>query len=379
VALIRLLHVTEDHSAANTGITAAVNTYCRQLLPQLVVGEQVGICAVAGPAPTTPGPVPVTEVPPARWAAAWRWSPELRRVLERHVTVAGVNLLHAHGIWMGPQVTAARLAARHSLPLVLSNHGALTDWALAQPGRLGAFKKQVYLTLVAKPVLSAAVLHAITQEEREALHRLFPRQRIELIPNSIDLDEMLAPPVAAEPADDYLLFIGRLHPKKGVDLLIDAFLAARLPRRLRLLVAGPEQDLGYGRALAELARNAEPADRVQFLGPVWGDARFALMRNARAVIVPSFSEVIGLVNLEAAACSTPTVTTPGTGLLDWSAHGGVLVAPERSALAVALEQVGAWSAEERIERGDAMRRLVETRYSTAATAPLWYQLYRELR
>jgi glycosyltransferase involved in cell wall biosynthesis len=102
------------------------------------------------------------------------------------------------------------------------------------------------------------------------------------------------------------------------------------------------------------------------------------MRDAWVTVVPSHTEVISLVNLEASACLTPTITTTATGLTDWTEGGGLLIEPAVAALATALSQTARWSDQERWERGVASRRLVERRYSAKAVMPGWMELYRSL-
>jgi glycosyltransferase involved in cell wall biosynthesis len=378
--VIKLLHVTEDHTKANPGVTEALLSYTRQVLPRLGQGERIEICATTDGTALIESPVPVIAVPYWRVGRGWRWSPAIEPVLAARVRDGHANLLHAHGIWLAAQVAAARVAKRLGVPMILTNHGALTTWALAQPSQLGAWKKRLYLKLVAdRSFRSVTVLHAITLEDRDILHARFPGQRVELIPNSTDVESIVAScGEATAQASDYILFIGRLHPKKGVHLLVDAFLASDLPRRYRLVVAGPPQVPGYVAAIERSIRASKYAERVEMIGPVWGAAKYRLMQQAHVAVVPSFSEVVGLVNLEAAACGTPTITTRETGLLDWAEGGGMLVAPNGQDVARALETAAAWSDSERRDRGVAMRELVRRRYSTTATAPLWHSLYSEL-
>jgi len=211
--------------------------------------------------------------------------------------------------------------------------------------------------------------------ERDELHALLPGSRIEVIPNAIEL-----PPAggAQQPRQRTVLFLGRIEPKKGVDILVRAFAAAGLARDWRLDIAGPSWSDSYLAQLKTLVREGGIADRVRFLGPVFGPAKEELLAQAWVMAAPSHSEVVGLVNLEAAARCLPSITTHQTGLWDWEEGGGTLVQPAVQELARALRAASAWSDGERSERGLASRLLVARRYSWAAVMPQWQRLYQDM-
>jgi glycosyltransferase involved in cell wall biosynthesis len=255
-------------------------------------------------------------------------------------------------------------------------------WALRQPGTFGALKKRLYLRVMNERLYrSVAILHAITLLERDALQHLFPHRRIEVIPNSLDLAQLDAvatrPPVIGD--SRYILFVGRLHPQKGIDLVIEAFARAKLPLDWRLIIVGPPDDPPYVIRLQSAASSSGRGRLIEWWEPIWDPAeKYALMRGAWVTVVPSHVEVVALVNLEASACNTPTITTFTTGLSDWEEGGGLLIEPDVESLVTALTACARWSDQERIERGLASRRLVELRYSTAVTAPRWIELYDSL-
>ena len=175
-----------------------------------------------------------------------------------------------------------------------------------------------------------------------------------------------------------ILFLGRIHPKKGIDLLISAFAKAALGTRWRLAIAGPDEMPHY---LAELRRIANDIDtdvQIDFIGPLYGEEKFRWIKRAWIMAVPSLSEVIGMVNLEAAACGTPTITTVDTGLYDWEEGGGMLIDPTIDSLVHALKRAAAWNREEREQQGRRSRQLVTQRYSLEEIGKRWADLYAEL-
>jgi glycosyltransferase involved in cell wall biosynthesis len=253
----------------------------------------------------------------------------------------------------------------------------LLPWFWNSQGWKVRVKKQAYWNLVASPVFkNASVVHAITPLERDALHRFFPSQRIEVISNAIDLADLDAqiPSLDSSP-EPIILFLGRIHPQKGIDILLRAFVEAKLPAKWRLVIAGPSGSPAYEEELHRLVQQSGTEGRVEFIGPIFGEAKWKWIKRAWVVAVPSNTEVVGIVNLEAAACGTPTITTFETGLTRWGESGGLLIHPDVHELADSLRQVSAWTDSERISRGEVSRRFIEQFFSWDVILPQWLDLY----
>ena len=316
----------------------------------------------------------------------WRFPRGLKSYLQQLNRIDG-PILHLHGVWMGFQWSAARAARQQKIPALLSPHGMLNRWHLRHLG-FSELRKLIYWRALAYPAFRhIPLIHAVTPRERDELATWLPGQCIQVIPNAIDLEAMdhlraTAGDESAPSVDEpYLLFLGRLHPVKGIDLLIEAFAQSRREskRQFRLLIVGPESDPAYSAKLKSLVRSLGVEPKVTFLGPVFEpQEKLALYRHAWAFCAPSQTEVMGLVNLEAASAQLPVVTTHETGLWDWEEGGGVLVHPRVEELSRALEQVFSWSASERQDRGRSMRQLVERRYAWQAVGPQWLELYADL-
>jgi glycosyltransferase involved in cell wall biosynthesis len=376
--MIRVLHVTEDHSPVNTGVTSALDALTR-CVPESI--KPAIVCVGADPIATRPG-VALLALPTAGLAAKWRYSPGSEKELAR--LVAETDVVHVHGLWMWPQWAAARQAARLGKVLVVTSHGFLQPWQWQRQNWLNRLKKNVYWYGLAYPAFrQAALIHALTPREAGVLAAFFPRHPPRVIPHGIDLaaaDQILAglPPLGDAPP--YFLFLGRLHPGKGIHLLIRAF--ARLPQTAFILkIAGPTQqrEQAYADSIHRLVAELGLADRVLFTGAVSGAAKWQLYRDAWAFCLPSFSEVIGLVNLEAAAAGTPAITSYETGIsADWQRSGGLLLHPDEDTIYAALGQAAAWSAAERQARGAGLRALVQQQYSWARVGQQWQEVYAEL-
>ena len=370
---IHPIHVTEDHSWNNTGITRVVDLLARNMT---AVGlNQTIISAGDSPIPPPAGVEAVNVSIPSR-GRAWRWSPGFAPTLRRLLADHPHAVMHLHGLWMSEQWIAARIAHAEGVPFLITPHGMLNHWMNFSQGWARSWQKQLYWTGLAHPAFRhAAVVQAVTRQERENIRMYLPRAQVEVIPNAVDLTEIDAHPHASGDLDRTLLFIGRIHPIKGVRTLIEAFAQAGLSREWRLLVVGPEEIPEFKAELIRRVSDLGLSERVTFLGPVFDEQKWALYRKAWTVVMPSYSEVIGMVNLESAACETPTITTVATGLEDWTDGGGILIRPDISELAQALRQATSWDELERRERGKAARALVEREYSWAVIRQKWYDLY----
>ncbi|MSU37057.1 MAG: glycosyltransferase [Pedosphaera sp.] len=301
----------------------------------------------------------------------WNYSSAFRMHLEEKI--AADSILHLQGVWKYPQYIASKIARQKGNPTVITCHGMLQPYLLNDKG----FKKSVYLHLVLKAILdTASCVHAITQSEKDNLATITKNKRIEIIPNLINAPaaQCLTP---YNPADEYILYLGRFHWVKGLDLLVDAF-GEMKNKALKLYLVGFQND--YSESLLQLVRKRNLVDRVVFLEERIDEGKYKLFSDARVFVAPSYSEVIGMVNLEAAMCHTPVITTFNTGIdPDWGKHGGILIRPNRGELVTALNQAAAWSVEERIDRGKHLSEFALQRYSWERKGYLWNELYCSLR
>jgi glycosyltransferase involved in cell wall biosynthesis len=381
-AKISLVHITESHEAKAGGIPVVVDQLARQTAR---VGLGVEILSV-GRNPMDPPPgVKLTNVPPGRVAPFWGWSRDLRRKVYSIARRSNPQLVHVHGVWLASHWYGAQAARKMGMPFILSAHGQLEPYHWRDKGVLQLAKKRLYWHAVAYPAFRrASVIHAITRLEGDHLAQLFPDQRIEIIPNAVDLDEVDkglggAPLSGRTGRTSTIAFLGRFHPKKGLELLIEAFAAAQLPAEWSLMLAGPSGEPAYMSRLCDVLARSGEQKRIRLVGPLTNSSKWEFYRSATVVAVPSQSEVVGMVNLEAAACGTPTITTYETGLDDWEGSGGgMLIRPDARELASALQKLCSLSAREYEARSAASRRLVEDRYSWGAVLARWLRLYDSL-
>jgi glycosyltransferase involved in cell wall biosynthesis len=323
--------------------------------------------------------VDVTAIGPAR--GPLRLHPEIKpRIAE---LVGQADVVHIHALWEEIQHRAARVAAKQGVPYLVSPHGMLDPWSLSQ----SRWKKRLYLTWRLRRNLNAATaLHFTSPIEHQltAPLRLRPPPVIE--PNGLDLTEFQDLPPAGTARARHgvttrrmLLFLSRLHPKKGLELLIPAFARADLPDTT-LVLAGPDAD-GYRAKLERLAAEQGVADRVLFTGMLRGVDRLSAMADADLFVLPSYRENFGIAVAEALATGCPVLISDQVNIWQEIEAGGVGgVVPTRvEPLAAALR---AWMVEDEPRRLAAAARakaFATARYDWRALATRWAAHYENLK
>jgi glycosyltransferase involved in cell wall biosynthesis len=234
-------------------------------------------------------------------------------------SLVGADGLHLHGMWQPISASAARRARRLHVPYVCSIHGMLDPWSVGQRRA----KKWVYYHLIERTRLGrASALHFTAAEEARKARPWLPGGVPEVvIPVILDLAPYRELPLReaahalfpAVPAQaPWVLFLSRIHEKKGLDILIDAM--ALLPDKgAQLVIAGagaPE----YVSRLRRQAASLGIASRAHFVGLVNGARKTALYRRADVLAVPTSQENFGMVFPEALACETPVLVTNGVDI-----------------------------------------------------------------
>jgi poly(glycerol-phosphate) alpha-glucosyltransferase len=207
-------------------------------------------------------------------------------------------------------------------------------------------------------------MHALCEEEAKALARLVSSVPICVIPNGIDLPEP-APDRLAR-SERALLFLGRIHPKKGLELLVEAWgqVPCAAAMGWRLAIAGWD-DGGYKAGLMARVRDLGIAGSVSFLGPVFGEMKERLFRSAAAFVLPSLSEGLPMAVLEAWSFGLPVIMTDECHLgVGFTAGAAMRVEPTVASLSAALtDLVIRRSADELRVMGCRGRALVESQFA----------------
>lgn len=295
--------------------------------------------------------------------------------------IPGAEALHVHGLWQGHTRRGARIARRADVPYVIAAHGMAEPWAL----RHKRLKKQIYTALVeGKNLRRAACLHALSRPEIGHLRALAPRTPICFIPNGVDLAPFEDLPPRTELEAEFpelagkfvLLFYGRVHVKKGLDLLAHALsqVAADHPA-LHIVLAG--NDDGARTPFLERVEASGLSARVTCLGHVSGARARRVWAAADAFVLPSYSEGFSMAILEALACRLPVLITTACHFPELGdAEGGIIVEPTRDAITDGLRGLLERSPAERAELGRNGRGLVEQKYTWDQQARRLAEVYR---
>lgn len=306
-------------------------------------------------------------------------SPDMGRALRRNMAM--FDIAHLHSVFLWPTSAAAHAARRAGVPYILAPRGMLVadlirrKSSLAKRAWIGLFER--------RNIERAAAVHATSQVEAGELLRLgFNPRRIVHIPNGVAMPPAEAgSPAAAGCAArmfgierPFVLFLGRVNWKKGLDRLIPAM--AYVPN-IDLIIAGNDEE-NYQPKLEALARQAPVTARIRFIGPVEGEAKWALLREAQMLVLPSYSENFGMVALEAMAAGCPVIVTPEVGLAPAvrKSGAGLVVEGTPNHLAAAINML-LGDEEQRRWMGAAGRRAARERFSWEAIAREMEQVYSE--
>ena len=226
-----------------------------------------------------------------------KYSSEQQKFLIKHINE--YNLVHVHGLWHLGAYPASKLAMKKNIPYIISPHGMLEPDAMNR----SKLKKQLFWKAGYAQVFKRAnAIHCTAKNEISSTLRVEPTANTFLVPNGVNL-----PMTTYKKIPNQLLFIGRVHPKKGIDRLIEAF-ASLENSELKLIVAGTG-DKTYESEIKELIQSQQLTNQIKLIGFVDGDQKQKLLAESQIVCVPSFSEGMPLVSLETMASGTPLLIT----------------------------------------------------------------------
>lgn len=292
------------------------------------------------------------------------------------------DVIHVHGLWDREIRIAARAALKKRIPLVWSPHGMLAPWALKYRWWKKCLPWHIYL----KRLLHGATAFHVTSElEKDWITQLGLTSRVDVVPlgTHVPSEETLVATCAKKRGckGRTLLFVGRIHPVKGLDNLVDAW-AKVSPRNWRLRLVGGENKGGYCAALAAKCRELQVEDSVDFVGAKYGDDLQREYCLANCLILPSFTENFGGVVVDSLGAGVPVIASDKTPWRELETNPigkcGWCVPNDPDSLARTIGTMTAMPDSAREAMGAAGRRLVVEKYTWAAVSRRMLNVYEAL-
>jgi glycosyltransferase involved in cell wall biosynthesis len=298
------------------------------------------------------------------------FAPSIHKVA--HSFFRDADVIHGHGFYNYLNYSMVRSAIKRSLPLVYHVHGIFDPWIL----RRSRIKKRIaHILFENRNFRYATAWRALTGKEVDQIRSVGIRAPVILAPNGIKLSpfeniEILKTRLLHQQPRKRLLFLGRIHPKKGLVLLIKAL--CLLPKQLlsnwELAIYGPDED-GHQGEVQKFITDLGLEEFAKFHGVVRGANKIEALASADAFVLTSFSEGFTVALLEASAASLPCLYTTECNFPDLEeSGGGIMVQPELQSVTKGLRQLLCFDDREFKERGRLARRLVEEKFTWGKVA-----------
>ena len=370
---MRVLHVIPSIAERSGGPATAIVPMCRALMQQgievLLIATDAGLDERAS---NVYKGVPA-KLFPVELGESFKYSRPLAAWL--NANVRKFDLVQVQSVFNHSSVAAAGACRRAGVPYVIRPLGTLDPWSMTQK----SLRKRVFWQVAGKRMMQdAAAVHYTSEAEKLGTERLTGLNHGRVVPLGIETNaatsrEILAQHFPSLATDPYVLVLSRLHPKKALDVLLEAFMSLQVSA-WRLVLAGDGPD-DY---VAKLKHMAASDPRVIFTGWVDGERKNALLGCASLLALPSHQENFGLCVMEALSYSVPVLVSPGVNLAPEivTANAGWVAPIENSALAAKLAEALSDEAE-LAKRGRAGQQL-SRQYSWENAAKNLAQLYQHI-
>lgn len=280
--------------------------------------------------------------------------------------------VHLCNIFYPSSIAVATAAVLRNKKIIWSVHGELDPWAIQHK----SYKKKPFLWFINRWLKNRVVFHATCEEEVEYIKAVFGGNvQVLLLPNYI-----LLPPKESVPVKPYLLFVGRIHTKKGVDKLIQALLLSDhfIQSEFTLKIVGDINN-EYGQSLVKQVAKLGLNDKVEFLGKKEGREKFQLFAGAYFSLMPSITENFGMVVVESLSQGTPVIASTGTPweILETS-KAGYWTDPDANSIAKNIDDILKLDANDYQAFRENAYRLVYEKYDMEKNIGEWVEAYRKV-
>ena len=270
----------------------------------------------------------------------WNNNPLIRFFIFRKQLLKSIQLfqkqnrrviVHDHGLWMDSNIASCFTSYLNDIPLLVSTHGSLEPWAMEHK----KIKKKIAFQLYQKFLLNrASYIHTTSESEKLAVQKLLPKSNIKVIALGTNV---IKKEFVSKCDSKNAIFLSRIHKKKGLDILIDAWANASHDG-WKMIIVGPGED-SYYNIVKQRIKMRGLEDDIQLVGELYGHDKQKALFNSSLFILPSYSENFGLVISEALMSGLPVITTNKTPWLNLQEIGcGWTISPEINELVEALEE-----------------------------------------
>jgi glycosyltransferase involved in cell wall biosynthesis len=365
---MKVLHIIPSVSERSGGPATAIVPMCRALMQQ---GTEVLLLSTTDGLPETRDVAEYKGVPakffPPQLGASFKYSRPLATWLSSNIK--NFDLAHIHAVFNHSSVSASQACRKAGVPYVIRPLGTLDPWSMTQK----SLRKRLFWQFSGKAMLrGAAAVHYTSEVEKLSTERHLALHHGKVIALGIDANN--ANSNGRTFSEPYVLVLSRLHPKKALDVLIDAFQSlsnAEKFARWRLVIAGD----GPSDYVSKLKAQVADTDRIVFTGWLDDDKKHAMLGGASLLALPSHQENFGLCVMEAMSHAVPVLVSPNVNLATEivSANAGWISAIDKDALATRLAEALS-DEDELMKRGRAGKQLSQ-KYSWENTATELIKLY----
>ncbi|MBX7223620.1 MAG: glycosyltransferase [Blastocatellia bacterium] len=387
---MKVLHVIPSVAPRYGGPSRAIYEMCRAVA---ATGTDVAVCTTnadgAGRLPVKLGEFIEYEgihtiFFDRQWSEAFKYSRPLAKWLRRNVTK--YDVVHIHAVFSHACLAAANACRKAGIPYIIRPLGTLDPWSTGQK----PFRKKLFWHLgVGRMLQEANAIHYTAEDEKRLAEEPLGLARGMVIPLGVNLstfgtnehDSVIFENIPELRDRNYILFLSRLHPKKGVEILLDAFAGLQQDARFRdwhLVVAG-DGEPDYVASLRRIVQDGGQTNHVHFIGWADGPVKVSAYRRAALFALPSFQENFALCVVESLACGVPVLISPHVNLAPevTNAGAGWVADVEGTAFAETLLEVCANPTERHI-RGERGKKFVHSCFDWPVVALALNSLYASL-
>lgn len=319
---------------------------------------------------------------PVRCPVAYNYAPDMGKAIKKNVSK--YDLVHIHSVYLYPTFIAAKICRKKNIPYIINPFGALDPDMI---GLKSSFIKRIYIELVERNNINkASAVQVASEYEKNRLLSLGFRAPVHIVPCAIDPKEYLLLGNKQILKEKYpqitnkkiILFMGRIHPKKGLDLLALAFAEiAKKREEIALVIAGTGEER-YVKKVKTMLKDKGLSSRTVFTGLLTGKEKISALHESDVFVLPSYGENFGIAVIEAMACKLPVVVTDKVGLsLDINEYNaGIVTKCDTNEIASAILKILKSNEVSEEMRIKAMK-LVEDRFTLSKATDKMIKLYEE--